>query len=238
MMKEKEKIQYIGSNEILELDQFHATQAKILISKLRPEKDKNVFIEIDCVPNGLLNPFSYGNGIESAKIIKDLAASYLGPERYWLEEKIKVASGTGFKTDYELGERVSLWKKIDSIDYKEKINWSEAFCIKNTNGLTKIWHPEWRRLRYSNNFSTRAEIINFVYEGNAYWQKFFMPLPAPNNNSAWRMHYKLVFLAEAADKSLEFIGGLWISRPGFKIYPDKKSIIGLISPLATTDCFY
>lgn len=232
-MKEKGKIQYVGSNEILELNKFHATQAQILVSKLRPEKDKNVFIEVDCIPNGLLNPFGYGNGIESVKIIKDLAASYLGPEKYWLERKIKAAAE--FKTDYELGEKANLWKKVNPIDYKEKIDWDEAFCVKNTKGATKIWHPQRRILGYSNNFSTRAEIVNFIYEGDAYWQKFYMPLPAPNDNPAWRMHYRLVFFSESVDKNLEFIGGLWISRAGFKVYPDKKAIVGLISPLTITD---
>jgi hypothetical protein len=42
------------------------------------------------------------------------------------------------------------------------------------------------------------------------------------------MSYRLVFLYQELAEP-EFIGGIWISRPGYKIYPDKNSVVGLIS---------
>lgn len=233
----RKKNQFIRSNQILELTQFNKTQAEILITKLRQKNDETVFFEVDCIPNGQLNAFYYDNGLISVKIIKDLAGSYLATDRAWLDQKIWSARNSELKTNFELGEEAGLWKRVEPSNYQEKINWGQPFCVKKENGLTKIWHPEWRILGYKNGFSTRKSIIEFIHGNPTYLQKFYLPLPTPNYPSKWRMFYRLVFLAEAGQKKIDYIGGLWISRPGFKIYPDQSSLIGLISPLTTGDDF-
>jgi hypothetical protein len=231
------KNQFIPSNEILEIEELHAMQAKNLIAKLRGENEQNVFIELDCMPNGNLNPFHYGNGLKSAKIIRDLAGSFLAEDLPWLESNIYLASNSKFETNFQSGIEVGLWEQISSKNYNEKLNWEEPFCVKNEKGLTRIWHPEWRRLGYKNGFSTRMSVINFIHEGPTYLQKYYSPLTAPHDSPTWKMHYRLVFLAKSGQKELDLVGGLWISRPAFKIYLDKSSLVGLISPITTSDIF-
>lgn len=237
--------QFSISKDILGLEEFNKIQAVLLINKLRKKDAPTVFIQLDCIPNFNLNAFSYGNGLKAAEMIRDLAGSYLAADRPWLERKIYSAGQSQFKTDFELGEEAGLWKRVLPEDYQEKINWEKPFCLKNTEGKTKIWHPKWRELcrdlirrrRISNisesPFASRDLIIAFIYSGPVYLQRFYLPLSIPiNNNPGWHMYYRLVFLAEAG-KKLDFIGGLWISRPGFKIYPGKDSLVGLVSPLTT-----
>ncbi len=235
--KNSQKSGFTRSNEIMELEEFHAMQAKNLINKLKQKDEKNVFIEIDCIPNGSLNAFNYGNGLESAKIIYDLAGSFLATDRAWLSEKIHLAKNSEFELNVQLGEEAGLWKKINPERINEELNWDKPFCVKNEKGITKIWHPDWRRLGYNNGFSTRSSIMNFIYAGGVYLQKFYMPLRTPERSPAWRMHYRLVFFAKAGKQNLELIGGLWISRPGYKIYLDKNSTVGLVSPITTADAF-
>jgi hypothetical protein len=233
----EKKVKFVSSNNIMQLEEFHASQAKKLINKLRTNSDQNVFIEIDCAPNGNLNPFHYGNGLKSMEIIKDLASPLLRNELPSLERKIDLAKKSEFKINFALGEQAGLWKRISPLDYEEKLDWNEAFCIKNEKGLTKIWHPEWRRLGFKNGFSTRGSLIAFIHSEPTYLQKFYLPLPTPECGLAWRMYYRLVFFIPASEQSLELIGGLWISRPGYKIYPEENALIGLVSPLTTTDLF-
>jgi hypothetical protein len=233
----KNKNQFIFSNEILEIEEFHAMQAKNLINKLRQNDDQDVFIELDCMPNGNLNAFHYGNGLKSATIIKNLVGSFLAEDRPWLERKLYAAKNSEFKTNFQKGNEVGLWKRISANNYQEMLNWDKPFCIKNEKGITRIWHPEWRRLGYKNGFSTKGAIINFIFKEITYLQKFYSPLVAPECSPVWKMHYRLVFFAPAKEKQLDLIGGLWISRPEFKIYLDKNSLVGLISPLTTGDSF-
>jgi hypothetical protein len=42
------------------------------------------------------------------------------------------------------------------------------------------------------------------------------------------MHYRLVFSVEK--EAIDFLGGLWISRPGFKIFLGNDAVVGLVSP--------
>lgn len=230
----KMKNQFTSSNEIMEIEQFNATQAKLLIAKLSEAETSPTIIELDCAPNGNLNAFNYGNGIESARLIRQLAGSFLGKDRIWLEEKIGAAKNSEFKPNYKLGESAGLWTRITPGE-REKLDWTKPFCVKNEEGLTKIWHPDWRRLGYQNGFSTRASIMSFIHESPAYRQKFHMPIKSPVN--FLRMHYRLVFFVNAEKKEYEFIGGLWIARPGFKIYLGKDAVVGLVSPLTTANAF-
>lgn len=233
-MKSK-KQKFTRSNNIMELQELHASQAKKLIGKLLADVDQNVFIEIDCAPNGNLNPFHYGNGLQSMEIIKDLADSLLRNELPSLERKIDLAKKAEFKTSFALGEQAGLWERLSPLNYEEKLDWNEAFCIKNEKGLTKIWHPEWRRLGFKNGFSTRGSLIEFIHSERTYRQKFYLPLPTPECGLAWRMYYRLVFFIPESQPDLELIGGLWISRPGFKIYPEENALVGLVSPLTTAE---
>ena len=222
------------SNAILKINRLYGGQASELIKKLNPA-NKHVFIEVDCAPNGELNPFRLGNGLESAKIIKDLAGSFLGEDRSWFEEKLAAAKNADFQLSFDQGEKIGLWTRVRQNDYREKINFNEPFCIKNTKGITKIWHPDWRQFGHNQGFATRSNIVNFIFENEAYQQKFYMPLLAPAGGPAWKMYYRLVFLCEDGQAEPELVGGLWISRPGFKIYPGKGSLVGLISPQKTND---
>lgn len=235
MKRKKQK--FVSSCEIMELEEFHAMQAKSLISKLRNDLSQNVFMELDCIPNGNLNAFNYGNGLKSMELIKNLAGTLLRNELPEIESKIYSAKNSKIETDFTLGAEVGLWEKIDVDNYQEKLNWNKAFCIKNAKGLTKIWHPDWRRLGYKNGFSTRSAVISFIHSQETYLQKFYLPLPVPSSGPAWRMYYRLVFFAAANKIEPELMGGLWISSPGFKIYSSENSQIGLISPLTVADCF-
>jgi len=218
-----------NSNEILELDRSYENQAKELLINLQPEKKQNFFAEIDCAPNGQLNLISYGNGLKSAEIILDLAGSLLGSEKHWLKSKIELSKDSNFKIDYPLGEKLGLWQRVCANDYEKILDFSQPFCIKNDKSLTKIWYPEWRVFGNHKGFATRGSIIKFIHEETTYLQKFHMPL-ASVGASHWRMTYRLVFFCSASQEAPEFVGGLWISRPGFKIYPDKNSVVGLIAP--------
>lgn len=214
------------SNEIIEIPVVYENLGKELANKFCNAINQPLFIEIDCVPNGELNVFKLGNGLDSAKTIANIAGTFLGDDKRWLEEKIKNITSSTWQPDYSIGEDLSIWKRIDNNNYNQLLDWSRPFCIKNTKGLTKIWHPEWRKFSRTG-FATRKSIINFILGEKVYLQPFFIPLVAVNNPD-WRMVYRLVFLSNGNNNS-EFIGGLWISRPEFKIYPDKDSIVGLIS---------
>jgi hypothetical protein len=218
------------SNQIISLNEAYIEQAETLVNNLWP-KGEDVFIGLDCLPNGRLNPINFSNGFESAMTIKELAASFLSNELPWFEQKMAKAQNTKFTTDFSLGEKNGLWKRIRPNDYEAKLNWNEAFCLKNKSGLTKIWHPNWRILGHNQCFSTQSAIVRFINEYQVYKQSFYMPLPAPNMLTAWKMYYRLVFSCSTEEKKPELIGGLWISRRGYKVYPGRGSVIGLISPL-------
>lgn len=225
----KKNVNLFGiSNEIIELNPAYEKEAKTLALNLRNDAGgKNYFIEIECFPNGKLNQFHYGNGLESAKKILNIGGSFIGEEQAWLAQKIGVSEQKPFYLDYLIGEKLGLWERIRQNNCHELLDWSKPFCVKNAKGLTKIWHPELRKL-YRTGFATRSSIIRFIREETAYLQAFYQPLQAINSIS-WKMNYHLVFFYHE-EAEPEFIGGIWVSRPGYKIYPDKDSIIGLISP--------
>lgn len=218
------------SSKIIEIPVNYENQAKQLASSLTLNQ-KNVFIEIDCMPNGHLNAFNYNNGIKSAKTIVAIAGPFLGDDRLWLEQKIGVSEKSIFIPNYGLGERLGLWKRIRENDYNELINWNRPFCIKNDSGLTKIWHPNLRKSHQTGS-ATKGSIVKLIKETeqNAYLQPLFTPLRGINYSS-WNMIYRLVFFCSDKQEP-EFIGGLWISRSGLKIYPDKNAVVGLISTQA------
>jgi len=213
------------SSKIIEIPVNYENQAKQLASSLTSNQ-KNVFIEIDCMPNGHLNSFNYSNGVKSAKTILKIAGSFLGDDRLWLEQKIGVSEKSIFIPNYGLGEKLGLWKRVRENDYRELINWSKPFCVKNDSGLTKIWHPGLRKSQRTGS-ATRSSIVEFIKEHKTYLQPLFTPLKAVTPSS-WNMAYRLVFFCPAFSEP-EFVGGLWISRSGLKIYPDQNSVVGLIS---------
>jgi hypothetical protein len=232
--KKVKKVKFEKSENIMQLDVFHAAKAQELAAKLRTSVEESVFIEIDCAPNGSLNAFNYSNGLNSVKIMKEIGLSLLRNELPALERKIKAAKNSAFQTDFALGEIIGLWKRITIDNYSEQLDWDQPFCLKNEKGLTKIWHPEWRRLGFKNGFSTRSALVKFIAAGKVYLQKFYMPLPTPECGLNWRMYYRLIFFAPAHTFDLELMGGIWISRPGYKIYPEENALVGLVSPLTTT----
>jgi hypothetical protein len=221
----KKRTEFGISSKIIEIPANYENQAKQLASSLTLNQ-KNVFIEIDCMPNGHLNSFNYNNGTKSAKTILEIAGSFLGDDRLWLEQKIGISEKSTFIPNYGLGEGLGLWKRVRENDYRELINWNKPFCVKNDNGLTKIWHPGLRKSQRTGS-ATRSAIIVFIREQRTYLQSLFTPLKAVYPSS-WNMSYRLVFFCSGVLEP-EFIGGLWISRSGLKIYPDKNSIVGLIS---------
>ena len=230
----KKKDQFLPSHDIMEIEEFNATQAKLLVVKLSARETKPAMIAVDCVPNGSLGAFNYSNGLKEARIIYRLADSLLGPERAWLAAKIGAAKNSQLTTDFAIGEQAGLWKRILP-EERIELDWTKPFCVKNEQGLTKIWHPDWRRLGYKNGFSTQASIMSFIHAAPSYRQKFFLPLKNPIHSL--RMHYRLVFFVNPKENEYEFIGGLWIARPSFKIYLNKDSVVGLVSPLTTASSF-
>lgn len=212
------------SNEIIELPNVYEDQARNLATQLTINSNKNLFLEIDCAPNGHLNPFHYRNGLGSVRTLLEINHSFLGSDQAWLEKRIAVAAEC--EPDYSLAEKIGLWKRVNENNFEELIDWSLPFCVKNYKGVTKIWHPQWRKF-FHLGFATRSSIIKFIKEEKAYVQPFHLPLSAINN-IYWRMTYRLIFFCSPGSEP-EFIGGFWISRVGFKIYPSKDSILGLIS---------
>jgi len=230
-----EKNAYGISSEVLEINELNRIQAEFLIRKLRQEDDKSTFIEVDCVPNGQLNAFHYRNGHQTAQIMIDLAGDTLEKEKSWLEEMIMESKNSGFETNLSVAEKAGLWKRVSINNYSELLNWREPFCIKNEKGLTRIWHPDHRILNNGQEFSTRGGITTFIAENTCCLQKYYLPLAALKQGPQWRMIYRLVFFAEEGKTNFDFVGGIYICRPRFKIYLDKSSVIGLISPFTLTD---
>lgn len=222
-----EKKEFTFSNVIIELNCSYELQAQKLATQLNPTGEQGL-MAIDCSPNGNLNAFYYGNGLESAGIIRKAAESFLGADLAWLERMIKNSKESAFKTNFKIGENAGLWEKINYENYREKLDWSLPLCIKNDRGRTKVWYPNWPKLGYKSGFSTKGEIIKFINENNAYAQKFYLPLPVANQPINQRMCYRLVFYTD--NQGAEFVGGLWLSRPEFKIFLAKDATVGLISP--------
>ena len=225
----EQKNLFKNSNEILELNRSYEDQARELVIKLQQEEKQNFFVEIDCAPNGQLNLIRYGNGLKSAETIFNLANSFLGTDKNSFKAKIELSQTSNFETNYCVGEKLGLWRRVRTNDYEQLLDFSQPFCVKNEKDLTKIWYPHWRLFGVNNGFSTQGAIVRFIAEETAYLQKFHMPLAAIGISSH-RMTYRLVFFCSASQEVPEFIGGLWISRAGFKIYPDKNSTVGLITP--------
>ncbi|MFA6514443.1 MAG: hypothetical protein WCT50_04135 [Patescibacteria group bacterium] len=270
-MNPKSSNQFVSSHSILKLNELNAAQCKILINKLNLVKNQDSFVEFDCVPNGSLNLFRYGDGLKSAKITKNLVnlllfddiknpglneeigeitSSFLGKDSFWLERKIISTKNSGLAIDFRTGVKLGLWKLITSESYSDdylkelgwgksfcvkpgELNWEQPFCVKNEEGLTKIWHPNWRTLGYKNGFSTKESITKFIEKTPTYLQKFYAPFPASDKEPTRKMYYRLIFFVEAGAKKIDFCGGLWISNFGFKIFQDENSIVGFISPLTT-----
>lgn len=210
------------SKKIIELSENYETSAQQLVSKLNPKKP--VFIEIDCMPNGQLNVFNYQDGRDSLKSIIAIGESFIGVDRVLMEQRI--ANTEIFTPNYGAGEYLGLWKRVKE-DNLPLVDWSKPFCLKNDHGLSKIWFPGLRR-HHKTGSATRNSLIRFIKEERVYLQPIFKPLPAISFPS-WGMFYRLIFFC-SKDFEPEFMGGLWISRSGLKIYPDEKSVIGLISP--------
>lgn len=220
------KNQVIISHEMMELESEHEAQATEAANRFQQIIPEPALLALDCIPNGNINVINYGNGADSLREIIKIGHSFLGAELAYFESLLNKKS---FQTDFPQGEALGLWKKVNHQNYDELIDWSQPFCLKHENGATKIWHPEWRRFGHNRSFSTRSEIIKFIYAANCYWQKFHLPLPSPFTPGGWKMIYRFVFLCKIETRP-ELLGGLWISRRSFKVYPAKDAIIGLISP--------
>jgi hypothetical protein len=219
----KKNLLFTSSNVIRELAPIYENQAKELAEKLGVNHE-NSLVEIHCVPNGQLNAFHYGNGVQTAEIILGLAGSFLGSDLDGFSEKITIAKKSDFKTDFDLGERLGLWSRITPNNYLEKIDWKQSFCIKNKKGLSRIWNHEGKS-GYMEGFATRETIKNAVNDGPAYHQPFYKPLRLGGGDEG-QVIYRLVFFH--SPEKTEFIGGLWVSRNNFKVYIKKDSIVGLI----------
>ncbi|MEI7451880.1 MAG: hypothetical protein WCK37_01605 [Candidatus Falkowbacteria bacterium] len=227
---EKVKNDFGISDNIVEITQWHKIEAERFAQKLQNAHQVEGLLSLDCAPtDNRLNLFHYNNGLEDTRIVKSLAGNFLGHHLAWMDEKIALNNETAFKTDFVIGEGLKLWRRVSPNNYEEEIDWSQAFCVKQENGASRIWHPEWRKFRHDGNLSTMTAIKVFIFNDTSYLQKFFIP-PSRNKQS---VIYRLIFTCQK-NQSPEMIGGLWISREGFKVYPDKKATVGLISPLATT----
>lgn len=221
------KKKFVFSNVIIELNHNYEAQAKELAARLN-QTGENGLIAIDCSPNGNLNAFHYDDGLESAAIIKKSAESFLGADLAWFEKIINASKKSAFKTNFKIGEEARLWERVRYDNYREKLDWTQPFCVKNDRGRTRAWYPNWPTLGYKKGFSTKGEIIKFINESVAYVQKFYLPLPVSNQPINQRMHYRLVFHTDS--RGIDFIGGLWLSRSEFKIFLAKDTVVGLISP--------
>lgn len=222
-------------DKILELSSSNKKSAEEIIRLIQKESKDGIFVALDCLPKEKLNPFHYQNGLKDVKVIMELAGSSLKTNRDYLEKKIIQAEKNDFKTDFSLGEKIGLWKRIAPNSGYDALDWSQPFVIKNKFNSTKIWHPDWREWSYPQGFATRGAIISLINEGSAYVQKFHAPLLSTDGTSVLRMIYRLIFFCKDKNSSPEFIGGLWICRPGFKIYLGPGSLAGLISPISSEE---
>lgn len=213
------------SREVIEISAFYKSLAQNLVANFNSKTGHNLFIEIDCVPCVGLNAFHVGNGFNSAKIIYELNQALETGDNKLLNEKIGIVKDNSWMPSYSLGENLGLWKQVKENDYEEFLDWSKPFCMKNTRGITKIWHPCSRKV-FKTGFATRSSIVKFIKEEVVYMQPFYTPLSLKNNR-LWHTIYRLVFFSNGQDEP-EFVGGFSISRQGFKIYPGNGSIVGLI----------
>jgi hypothetical protein len=154
-MNVKSSNQFVSSHSILKLNELNAMQGKILIKKLNLMKNYDSFVELDCLPNGSLNLFRYGDGLKSAKITKDLinlllfndslnpgvnkgigeiTNSFLGKDSFWLEKRVVSTQNSGLAIDFRAGVKLGLWKLITSEhysdDYLKELSWEKSFCVK------------------------------------------------------------------------------------------------------------
>lgn len=213
------------SKEIVEIPTICKSLAQNLVANFNTKINRDLFIELDCVPTVGLNAFHIGNGVNSAKMIMEVNKALSIPSESWLEQKVVVAENAPWNPSYSLGESLGLWKRVRESDYEELIDWSKPFCVKNISGLTKIWHPHSRKI-FKTGFATRSSIVQFIKDELVYLQPFYTPLPVANKRS-WHTIYRLVFFSNGS-KAPMFIGGLAISREGFKVYPGAGSIVGLM----------
>jgi len=126
-------------NKILGLSSFNRKSAEKIIGLIQKESENGIFIALDCFPKEKLNPFHYKNGLKDVKVIMNLAGSFLGTDRDYLEKKITQAEKNDFKTDFSLGEKIGLWKKITPNNCYDSLDWSQPFVIKDKFDSTKIW---------------------------------------------------------------------------------------------------
>jgi hypothetical protein len=190
-------------------------------------------IAIDCAPNGQLNVLGYQDGTAAAKKLIILGKSFLEDNGKSISHLIaRVEQDKPLVTNFSLGESLGLWHRIRPNDWEMIIDWQKPFVVKNENGKTKIWHPDWRLYRRQfrdNGFATKTAIVRFIRENKAYWQNWYNPLANLTNDPSWRIIFRLLF-SGGNDQKPEFLGGLWIGRHACKVYPGSDAIIGLVKP--------
>lgn len=215
---------------VIKISQKYKEAAEELIDKLAPYLPNTAIVALDCAPNGTLNAFHYADGKNDAETLKELA-----PHLQNLDSLISQASK--FKIDYQVGEKVGLWEKLNYEDFEEKIDWENAFVVKKQTGEMKIFFPCLNRKKAKGKInsqgirraggSTKHDIIMFLYQPGAnYYQPYFHPLPGPITPCR-NTTYRLLFSREKPQESY-FIAGLWVSTVSLRIKNETQIRTGLI----------
>ena len=99
------------SKEIVEISNLYKSLAQNLVANFNSRTNRNLFVEIDCVPSVGLNAFHIGNGSKSAQTIIYVAKT-LSQESYLTETIVDNSNWTDstWAPSYSLGEKVGLWK--------------------------------------------------------------------------------------------------------------------------------
>ena len=228
--------EFLKSSIVLELDRLYARQAELLALKIQrgigKDIGQNFFVEIDCVPGKELQAFHYRDGLKSVIIFKDLSSSVIAQKDHeYLNQQIEQVSDIPFETDFKLGAKIGLWKKIIPREI-HTINWNDPFSLKLESGPTKIWRPDWQTLPHHSGYYRKPKIIEAIkdYPKECWLQYFHNPLWYPNGVNKNNIIHRLLFLCNSDKKTPELIGGLHIGRAGLKVYISDKSTVGLIVP--------
>ncbi len=138
------------------------------------------------------------------------------------------------KGDKSYGEKMGLWKKVQSEDFFQ-FPWEKGFCLKPKQSSkcrgVEIFHPTSRKRKSKDRVkgaSTKTRIRKTLvkYE-EMYLQSLIEPEDCPFF-SGNKMALRIFFGYNVKEKEYQFLGGVWNSRPNLKIHGASDTVMGII----------
>jgi hypothetical protein len=128
---------------------------------------------------------------------------------------------------------LGLWKEITLEDLAEGSEiWQEGFCLKPLCGSrckdVVIWHPSFKKAgkkhRGMGGISSKTKIREtLARQERMFLQKFIPPM---KNEKGENYIYRIFFGYDPEEKKWVYLGGLWASRPNFKIHGANDATFG------------